>query len=461
MSLLGLTLIIGVLNLGLGYALAVYLGYGSSDVIPWRGLAEWLAARRQSAKTVAGPNPPELADEGLFQKVLRDEGLSPSETTIIGLLDDDPADSIDIDPCYEPYDDDVAELLNPEQPEAWDLNEKYVETSILKLNIAMIKSGQRAVQLDTRLRAIRGHSDRETIHQCVAELLEDCETYLAEQSDAAEKFRDRIGELGELKGLGEEIEMANLEQAAQVETTMSNLRHMNLDGDLEAANHRLMNELNSLRIARHRLRDNQEMAFMTIARYEDRIERIERQLHNDPLTKLRNRIGLEAPLWHGWQQRRHHSRQMSGALFDLDHFGKLNEEFGFAACDQILVRIAELTEQQLNTADLVGRFAGQRFLAMLLDVGPRTAVKSAELIRQTIAKAVFLKGSTKIPVTVSSGIIEVSPSDTHESFLQRLEATLKHAKQAGGNRASFHNGREAEMVESPNLGPKYQEIRIG
>jgi diguanylate cyclase (GGDEF)-like protein len=469
MGFVGLVLLIGLLNLGLGYAMAVHLGFGSAAMPDlhvaalgnWRGLAHGLARRRTASASSSQLGASTATADGLFQEVLcTDEDLAVDETKLAEMLDDDPDDSGEVDPYYEPYDDDVAELLNPDQPEAWELNEKFVETSILKLNIAMIKSGQRAMELDTRLRAIRGRSDQATIRQCVADLLEDCQTYLVEQSEAAEKFRDRIGELGELKSLGEEIEMANLEQAAQIETTMSNLQHMNFEGDLEAANHRVLGELNSLRIARHRLRDNQEMAFMTIARYEDRIEKIERQLHNDSLTKLRNRIGLEATLWQWWRQNRHQSRQMSAALFDLDRFGKLNEEYGFALCDRLLVRVAELIQQQVNTADLVGRFAGQRFLAVLLDVGPRTAIKTAEFVRQTIEKASFLEGDTRIPLTISSGIVEVSPADTHESFLQRLEATLKSAKEAGGNQAAFHDGRKIEPVQSPNLGAKPQEIRL-
>jgi hypothetical protein len=119
---------------------------------------------------------------------------------------------------------------------------------------------------------------------------------LAEQSEAAEKFRARIGELGELASLGEEIEMTNLEQSAQVETTINNLEYMDFRSDPEAANQRLLEEIKNLRTARHKLRDNQEVAFLSIARYEKRIDKIEKQLFIDPLTKLRNRIGLEEAL---------------------------------------------------------------------------------------------------------------------------------------------------------------------
>ncbi|NUQ65216.1 MAG: GGDEF domain-containing protein [Pirellulales bacterium] len=410
-------------------------------------------------------SPPAVAappdDDGLSGEDACPDGELPLEEPLIEqMLDDDPADSLDVGPCYEPYDDDVAEVVDPEQPEAWDLAEKFVETSILKLNIAMMKSGKRAAEIDARLRAIRGRSDLDTVRRCVAELLEDCQTYLAEQSEAAERFRNRIGELGELKSLGEDIEMANLEQSAQIETTISNLKHMDFESDLEAANQRILGELNHLRVARHKLRDNQETAFLTISRYENRMDKIEKQLGNDPLTKVRNRIGLETTLWHWWQQNRQQAHRMSAAIFDLDGFGKVNEEHGPLVGDRILAHVAELARQQATAADLVGRFAGQQFLAVFADAGPRAAIKTAELVRQTIERTTFTHRGAKFQITATAGILEVAPTETHESFLAKLDAVLKHAKRSGPNRASFHNGREPEPVESPSFGAKYSEVAV-
>lgn len=444
-----LTLVIGLANLGLGYAAAVSLGYAPRPV-------RKPAPSHSSDSDCNGQEIGGVSDETAWSG----EELPPAETPIDEMLDDDPGQSLDIGPIYEPYDDDVAELINPDQPEAWDLNEKFVETSILKLNIAMMKSGRRASEIDVRLRGVRGHSDAETIRHCVAQLLEDCRTYLAEQNDAADKFRSRVGELGELKDLGEEIEMANLEQSAQIETTISNLEYMDFESDLEAANQRLLSELGKLRVARHHLRDNQEVAFLTIARYENRMDKIEAQLFNDPLTRIRNRIGLETTLWQWWQQNRQQSRQMSAAMFDLDRFGGVNEQYGALTGDRILEAIAALVQQQAGASDLVGRFAGQRFLVVFCDAGPRAAIKSAELIRQTIERTTFVHQDEKFQVTATAGIVEITPDDSHESLLARLEAALKHARKIGGNRASFHNGREPEPVESPNFGAEFSEIAV-
>jgi diguanylate cyclase (GGDEF)-like protein len=434
----GLTLAIAVLNVCLGYGLAVYLGYGPPGVF-------------------------EAWDALVYDVMSRSERAGESDSKSLLDMLDGGSEEAEIDPFDESYDDDVADvirLLSPDNPESWDLNEKYVETSILRLNIAMMKSGKRSTEIDTRLRECGGQTDAETVRSCLALLQEDCETYLAEQSDASERFRERVGELGELASLGEEIEMANLEQAAQIETTLNNLRYMDFDSDLEAANERLRLEIAKLRIARHNLRDSQDVAFLTIARYENRLDNIEKQLSNDPLTGLRNRIGLEMTLADWWQQGRHKTRRMAAALFDIDEFGLLNERHGPLVCDRLLHALGRFFQEKAGAGNLVGRFAGQRFLVAMVDTGPRAATRNAELLRQTIEKIEFLSGETQVRLTVGAGVVEVKVEDTYEQVFERLQAALKAAKKAGPNRAALYERREPELVDPPDLGAEPATIAL-
>lgn len=446
MGLLCHFFVLGILNVSLGYALAVFLGYGPESLKEaWiaLGLDRWQVGIAHEQRAVVSA-----------------ESFPTAPSELEALLDADAGAQIEVEPYDEPYDEDVAQLLRPAGPDIWDLNEKYVETSILKLNIAMMRSGARATEIDTRLRAIRGHADPGTVQRCLDELKTDCELYLAEQSEAAERLHQRIGELGELKWLGEEIEMANMEQAAQIETTLSNLAHMDFRSDLEAAVTRLLAEIGHLRVARHKLRDSQEKAFLVIARYENRMDKIERQLFNDPLTKLRNRIGLEALLWEWWQQNRQQSRPMTAALYDLDGFGKINELHGPLIGDRILHRLAEFIQQNLAENDLVARFAGQQFVVLICDIGPRVATRNAEFIRQSLERVTFQHEGTEISLTACAAITEIKPDDVYDKVLDRLEETMKQAKQAGPNRMFVHDGRRAEPLETPPLGAKYVEIPI-
>jgi diguanylate cyclase (GGDEF)-like protein len=442
-----------MLNVCLGFALAMYLGYGPPSMLEaWDTL--WSDGRAPGEHDPAGS----WSTKGSFQ------GSSSGEfgRELGAMLDDEPDEDPSPEPLEEEKDDGEEEepsAVESEAPQTWDLDERFVETSILKLNIAMMKSGARASEIDTRLRACRGHGDSETIRSCLAELKEDCETYLAEQSEAAEEFHSRIGELGELSTLGDEIEMANLEQAAQIETTLSNLGHMDFESDPETANERLLEELAHLRVARHKLRDSQEVAFLTVARYENRLEKIEKQLFNDPLTKLRNRIGLETTLFDWWKQGRQKSRQMNAVLFDLDAFGPINEIHGSLVGDRILYRIAKFIGEAIDKHDLAACYAGQRFLVVMTDIGPRTAITNAERIRQAIEKITFKKDNENIRLTVSGGVTEITPEDTVEAVFERVEHALGQAKQAGPNCSFFHNGKEPERIEPPNLGA--DEVEIG
>ena len=451
MSLVVLTLTVGILNLGLGYALAVRCGWGPGTLRQaWQGL---------------GAGDHSAADPEDDIEIQVDELLDEfAETSLEDLLDNDADEDMDIEAFDEAYDDDVAALSSPEGPDSWNLDEKYVETSILKLNIAAMKSGARSTKIDTKLRAMRGNSDHDTIQSCLAELTADCETYLTELSETAERFSQRVGELGELSALGEEIDMANLEQSAQIETTISNLNTMDFESDLEAANERLLEEIKNLRVARHKLRDNQDVAFVTIARYEDRMGTVEPQLYNDPLTGLRNRIGVETAVWEWWRQRRHQSRPMSAALFDIDGVSAVNEKYGSLRGDGIIQQIGRFIEGSVSTGDLVGRYAGQRFLVVQVDVGPRAALKNFEIIRQSIHKTTYVQDDLSIQVTLTGGITEVMQDDTDVGLLERLEETLRAAKSSGNNRSFVLDPSEMDaepkLVESPNFGVKPRDVEL-
>jgi diguanylate cyclase (GGDEF)-like protein len=444
-----LILAIGLLNLCLGYQAAVWLGYCQPGIREaWESLS-------------FSPGPAPASQPG--GKPLPNDSLQAlAAMPIAERLDHSRGDGSggawEIEPGGQPYVEDLPERPQSAPSEHEDLDERYVEMSILKLNVAMARTDAKVADIDTRLRACQGHTDAETIQTFLGELQADCETHMAEHSAAAEGFHARIDELGELSSLGQEIEMANLEQAAQIETTINNLKYMDFASDLEAANERLLAEIQHLQVVRHRLRDNRVAAFLAVARRENRLSTIEDRLCHDPLTQLRNRIGLEATLEQWWQQGRHKSRQMTAALFDLDAFTRVNEEFGSLAGDRILFQIAQRLPAMVSEHDLAGRHSGQSFLAVWSDTGPRAAMTDAETLRQAIGKTTFLNGPHAIGVTVTCGITAVDPADTPESLLGRLHDTLKQAKAAGPNRAFFHDGKEAACIESPDFGA--QEITI-
>ena len=427
-----LIFLIAALNLGLGFAAAMVLGWGPP------GLTEaWLAM-------TAGP----IAETG------SDAWRVPLPAPLVGPPAPIPGDSsaVAAAPVTAPPEAAPAEL--------WNLDEAFVETSLLKLNVAMLRSGVRTTEIDSRLRAGDGQPNRETIQHCLAQLSADCESYLAEQSAAAEKFSARLGELGELRSLGEQIETDNLNQAAQIETTLSNLRHMDFASEPAAAAARLLQEIHNLCAARHKLRDSQEAAFLAVARRENRLAHIEPRLGADPLTRLPNRIGLETALAAWWEEGRPKKRQVTAALLDLDAFAQLNETHGLLVGDKVLYHVGQLLRGAAGPADLAGRFGGQRFLLTMMDAGPRNAVKQTETLRQQVEKLAFVSGPQRFGVTLSAGVAEVRPEDSFEAVVTRLERALDQAKQSGRNRGCLANGSRIEPIAAPNLGAQPAEIAL-
>lgn len=456
--MLGVTLLIifvAVVNFAIGFYIAVHFKYSAPTMIeaidilaggrPTGGGAPGLDALEQFPREV------DAFEQGAFEEML--DGLVAADIT--EMLDDRSDEAEEVTPEEEPYDEDIAELLAPNQPEHWFLNEKYVETSILKLNIAMIKSGRRATDIDTTLRSAGESIDEDTLQICIDQLLEDCESFLQEQEEAAAKIRDRLDEFGELASLAEDIEMANLEQGAQVETTINNLHNMDFTSDPKGGCGRLLNELSKLRLARHTLRDRQEAAFITVARYEDRIGQVDEMLYNDELTSIKNRIGVEAALYHWWKQGRHKSRQIAIALLDLNDFGRINEEYGSHVGDLIISKVAAEWADQFGSSDIFGRFAGQSFIAATIDTGYRNTLKTVETLRQQIEKAVFVVDGTQIQLTANAAVTEATPDVGDEELIQRLEATLAAAKKHGKNCMFSLDPKgldpEPELCESPSF----------
>jgi diguanylate cyclase (GGDEF)-like protein len=137
------------------------------------------------------------------------------------------------------------------------------------------------------------------------------------------------------------------------------------------------------------------------------------------------------------------------------------EDFGSLIGDRILTHVATHIGEKVSSADLTARFAGQRFMVIALDTGPRTATKTAETIRQGLEHLSFVNTKQEtIQITVSGSLTEVKPEDTVEGLFERLEKTLKEAKGEGANRTFFHDGKASKLVEAPDLGAEPKDIQV-
>jgi len=422
----------------------------------WRGIVEGFFRRKETEESVA--------DQDSSQN-MEDMLIGVSEANLSDLLDDE-SDRIGmVAPLREFFDDDLANVLKAKGTETWFMGEKHVETSILKLNSVIIKSGIFSAQLDSRLRAARGTADAHLAQNSMADLRNDCANYLAAQAELTAKMKKRIDEFGELAHLAEEIEYSNMEQAAQIETTINNVDRMN-PGAPEETVSQLLKELSKLRFARHRLRDQQEKAFLTMVRYEKRMDMIVPQLFVDEISGLRCRIGLEVTLHEWWKQNRQETRQICFALLDLVKFGEINDEYGIIIADKLIAYVGDILEKDFTSHDLTGIYYGNCFFIVTVNMGLRKTVSEIEKIRQGLERTNFIcpRSDPPLSVKITSTVTEILPQHTEMEVMQLMEKSIIQAKKMSrGFTYLLDQGKlnpELEKVDLPNLGMDYITIKL-
>lgn len=157
-----------------------------------------------------------------------------------------------------------------------------------------------------------------------------------------------------------------------------------------------------------------------------------RELANkDPLTGVLNRRAwIEAT-----QQRLGVSRQTQTLLFmDLDHFKTLNDELGHGAGDKALVAMAESFATELRPQDLLGRFGGEEFVALLSGTDKTDARLVAQRLCRRLHRLEIPMNRAGEVLTISIGLATRRPEDTLSSLVERADAAMYAAKARGRNR---------------------------
>lgn len=151
----------------------------------------------------------------------------------------------------------------------------------------------------------------------------------------------------------------------------------------------------------------------------------------DALTGLLNRRAL-----FDWAEANPVTDGMAVVMLDLDNFKTINDSFGHAAGDDVLVRFARIVGETVRPGDTATRLGGEEFCLVLRDVTPAEAVETAERIRQALQATAPLSPDFGSP-TVSAGIaVAFGGDDTFDTLLRRADSALYAAKEEGRNRVS-------------------------
>lgn len=139
---------------------------------------------------------------------------------------------------------------------------------------------------------------------------------------------------------------------------------------------------------------------------------------------------------------------LSVLMIDIDHFKNVNDQFGHLAGDEVIFNVAQMIKRKIRSIDIVGRYGGEEFVAVLSNADKDSGLRVAESIRREISEMKILYGEETISVTVSVGLAVVNVTNQRGinimAMINLADKAMYCAKEKGRNRV------EEEIYEVPS-----------
>jgi diguanylate cyclase (GGDEF)-like protein/PAS domain S-box-containing protein len=166
---------------------------------------------------------------------------------------------------------------------------------------------------------------------------------------------------------------------------------------------------------------------------ERRIDFFEKRSLLDPLTQIAKRRGLEIQLTTGLTEMQKYGMQFGILFIDIDRFKKINKGYGQGIGDEVLKMIAKTLSNSLRPFDFIGRWGGEEFIAIILNVDTDTLDTIAERCRLLVEKSALPKKFHSASVTVSIGATMSRSGDNLDTVIKRAEQLMYRSKALGRN----------------------------
>jgi len=157
-------------------------------------------------------------------------------------------------------------------------------------------------------------------------------------------------------------------------------------------------------------------------------QRLHLQAVTDSLTGLSDRILLAATLEHAGEYARTNECDMTLVALDIDHFKRINDNYGHDMGDEVLVALAKMLKDNMRRSDTVFRLGGEEFLVVLYESDLQQSICVAEKLRQAV-KDLPLK--QQVSITSSFGVATFKDGEDWRAWIKRADENLYQAKAAG------------------------------
>lgn len=162
----------------------------------------------------------------------------------------------------------------------------------------------------------------------------------------------------------------------------------------------------------------------------------------DGLTGLLNRRYWESLLIEEFEVCHRQQRHSCLLLLDLDHFKNINDKYGHLIGDEVLKNFSLMLQQHLRAEDLIGRYGGEEFVAILRNVEINEAISITERLLHQV-RLCRAQENSLWGCTVSAGLVPFQPDmEAHYSWLQRADNAMYKAKD---------HGRNCLFVDAPSI----------
>jgi diguanylate cyclase (GGDEF)-like protein len=175
-----------------------------------------------------------------------------------------------------------------------------------------------------------------------------------------------------------------------------------------------------------------------------KIESLEKELEaakaeskEDFLTKVYNKRALDEFMGIKEAEFIRYDHNYSIVMLDIDHFKAVNDNYGHDAGDLVLSAFAKILKKEAREVDIIGRFGGEEFMAILSETDLKGAVIFAEKVRKHIQKAKFMYKGERIDVTVSCGAAERKRNSSLDTTIKTSDSNLYKAKNNGRNQVVY------------------------
>ena len=190
----------------------------------------------------------------------------------------------------------------------------------------------------------------------------------------------------------------------------------------------------ALREQTDRLLESDREKSILVARLKAQSEDFERLSLEDALTGIGNRRNLDDRLAKAFERALETRLPLSFALFDIDEFKRINDQYSHAAGDHALVAVAQALQQGVDGRGSIARWGGEEFAALFEGMPLEDARQLCEQLRERVQAIDCDEFAPGWSMTISGGVTERTGLSHHEKLVSRADALLYEAKRAGRNR---------------------------